>query len=177
LDFKPNITLDDGADLISLIHVERQDLLKNVYAGQEETTTGVIRLRAMERDGALKYPVVAVNDTPTKRMFDNVYGTGQSTLDGILRATSVMIAGKNFVVCGYGYCGSGVAERARGMGANVIVTEVNPIRALRAVMNGFRVMPLREAARIGDIFVTVTSNKNVIRGEHVQVMKDGGDPC
>jgi len=173
LDFKPNITLDDGADLISAIHSERQNLLKNVYAGQEETTTGVIRLKAMADDKALKYPIIAVNDTPTKRLFDNVYGTGQSTIDGILRATSMMITGKNFVVCGYGYCSSGIAERARGMGANVIVTEVAPIKALRAVMNGFRVMPMGEAAKIGDIFVTATGNKSVIRKEHMQAMKDG----
>ncbi len=173
LDFKPNITLDDGADLISTIHSKRQDLLKNVYAGQEETTTGVIRLRAMAADGALKYPIIAVNDTPTKRMFDNVYGTGQSTIDGILRATNTMITGKNFVVCGYGYCSSGIAERARGMGANVIITEVDPIKALRAVMNGFRVMSMKEAAKVGDIFVSATGDKNVIRKEHMKLMKDG----
>lgn len=173
LDFKPNITLDDGADLISTIHSKRKDLLKSVYGGQEETTTGVIRLRAMEKDGALKYPIVAVNDTPTKRMFDNVYGTGQSTIDGILRSTSIMIAGKNFVICGYGFCGGGIAERARGMGANVIITETNPMKALKAVMNGYRVMPLREAAKIGNIFVTATGNKDVIRREHMELMKDG----
>lgn len=173
LDFKPNITLDDGADLISTIHSKRKDLLNNVYGGQEETTTGVIRLRAMEKDGALKYPIVAVNDTPTKRMFDNVYGTGQSTIDGILRSTSIMIAGKNFVICGYGFCGGGIAERARGMGANVIITETNPMKALKAVMDGYRVMPLREAAKIGNIFVTATGNKDVIRREHMELMKDG----
>lgn len=172
LNFKPNITLDDGADLISTIHAKRQDLLKNVYGGQEETTTGVIRLRAMAKDKALKYPIIAVNDTPTKRMFDNVYGTGQSTIDGLLRATNTMIAGKNFVVCGYGYCGFGIAKRARGMGANVIITEVNPIKALQAVMDGFLVMPMRQAAKVGDIFVTATGDKNVIRREHIQLMKD-----
>jgi len=173
LDFRPNITLDDGADLISTIHSKRQDLLEYVYAGQEETTTGVIRLKAMAEDKALRYPIIAVNDTPTKRMFDNVYGTGQSTIDGILRATSVMITGRNFVVCGYGYCGSGLAARAKGMGAHVIVTEVDPTKALKAVMDGFRVMPLMEAAKVGDIFVTVTGDKNVIRKEHMEVMKDG----
>ena len=173
LDFRPNITLDDGADLISTIHSKRQDLLENVYAGQEETTTGVIRLKAMAEDKALRYPIIAVNDTPTKRMFDNVYGTGQSTIDGILRATSVMITGRNFVVCGYGYCGSGLAARAKGMGAHVIVTEVDPIKALKAVMDGFMVIPLMEAAKVGDIFVTVTGDKNVIRKEHMEVMKDG----
>lgn len=173
LDFKPNITLDDGADLISTIHSKRQDLLENIYGGQEETTTGVIRLKAMATDGALKYPIIAVNDTPTKRMFDNVYGTGQSTIDGILRATSVMIAGRNFVVAGFGYCSSGIAERARGMGANVIVTEIDPIKALKAIMEGFRVVPMKEAAKIGDIFVVATGNKNVIRKEHLEIMRDG----
>lgn len=173
LDFKPNITLDDGADLISTLHLKRQNLLKNVYAGQEETTTGVIRLRAMANKGELKYPVIAVNDTPTKRMFDNVYGTGQSSIDGILRATNIMIASKNFVVCGYGFCGSGITRRARGMGANVIVTEVDSIKALQAAMDGFRVMPMREAAKIGDIFVTVTGDKNIIKKSHFQLMKNG----
>jgi len=173
LDAKPNITIDDGADLISTIHSKRPDLMKNILGGQEETATGVVRLRAMDNAGALKYPVVAVNDTPTKRMFDNVYGTGQSTIDGILRATSVMITGKTFVVCGYGHCGSGISERARGMGANVVVTEVDPTKALRAIMNGFRVMPIKDAAKIGDIFVTVTGDKNVITKESMQVMKDG----
>jgi len=173
LDFEPNITLDDGADLISTIHSQRQILLRNIYAGQEETTTGVIRLRAMAADGALKYPVIAVNDTPTKRMFDNVYGTGQSTIDGLLRATNVMIAGRDFVVCGYGYCGSGVARRARGMGARVLVVEVDPLRALKAAMDGFEVLPLKEAAKKGDIFITATGNKRVIRKEHIEVMKDG----
>lgn len=173
LDFQPSITIDDGADLISTVHSKRQELLKNIRGGQEETTTGVIRFRAMAADGALKYPIVAVNDTPTKRMFDNVYGSGQSTIDGILRATSIMLAGKNFVVCGYGYCSSGIAERARGMGANVIITEVDPTKALRAVMNGFRVMSLIDAAKVGDFFVTATGDKDVIRQEHFEVMKDG----
>ncbi len=173
LDIKPNITLDDGADLISTIHKKRTGLLQYVLGGQEETTTGVIRLRAMAADGALNYPVIAVNDTPTKNMFDNIYGTGQSTIDGILRATSVLLAGKNFVVCGYGHCSKGIARRARGMGANVIVTEVDPTKALQAKMDGFRVMTIEDAAKVGDIFVTATGDKNVIRGEHMQLMKDG----
>ena len=173
LDFKPDITLDDGGDLVSTIHSKRQELLEKVKWGQEETTTGVIRLRAMEKKGTLKYPVVAVNDTPVKRLFDNYYGTAQSTLDGIMRATNIMIAGKTFVVCGYGHCGSGLANKARGMGANVIVVEVDPIKALRAVMDGFRVMPMREAAKVGDVFVTVTGDKDVIRKEHFELMKDG----
>jgi len=147
--------------------------MQNVFGGQEETTTGVIRLRAMAKDGALKYPMFAINDTPTKGMFDNIYGTGQSTIDGILRATSMMIAGKTFVVCGYGRCGYGLANRARGMGANVIVIEVEPVKALQAVMDGFRVMPLKEAARIGDIFITVTGDRDIIRKEHMELMKDG----
>jgi len=169
---KPNIILDDGGDLTAYMH-KHEELIPNVFGGQEETTTGVIRLRAMERDGALRFPMIAVNDTPTKRMFDNVYGTGQSTIDGILRATNVMIAGKTFVVCGYGYCGKGLAIRARGMGANVVVTEVDPIKALQAAMDGFRVMSMMEAAKIGDIFVTVTGNTGVIRKEHMLKMKDG----
>jgi len=173
LDFKPNITLDDGADLISTVHSKRQELLKDIYAGQEETTTGVIRLKAMARDKALKYPVIAVNDTPTKNLFDNYYGTGQSTLDGIMRATNILYSGKNFVVCGYGQCGKGLATKARGLGSNVIVCEVNPVRALQAVMDGFRVITIHEASRIGDVFVTVTGDKNVIRGEHIKEMKDG----
>jgi adenosylhomocysteinase len=173
LDFKPNITLDDGGDLVNTIHTKRQDLIKNVFGGQEETTTGVIRLRAMAKDGALKYPMFAINDTPTKGMFDNIYGTGQSTIDGILRATSMMIAGKTFVVCGYGRCGFGLANRARGMGANVIVTEVEPVKALQVVMDGYRVMPLKEAAKIGDIIITVTGDRDVIRKEHMELMKDG----
>lgn len=173
LDFKPNISMDDGADVISLIHSKRQECLKDIYAGQEETTTGVIRLRSMAKDKKLKYPVVAVNDTPTKNMFDNVYGTGQSTLDGIIRATNIMITGKVFVVAGYGHCGKGIAERARGMGANVIVTEVDPIKGLRAIMDGFRVMPMNEAAKIGSIFVTATGDKNVIVKDHMKLMPDG----
>ncbi|HUV34000.1 MAG TPA: adenosylhomocysteinase, partial [Candidatus Desulfaltia sp.] len=173
LDFKPQVTMDDGCDLVSRLHEKTPELLGKVKGGSEETTTGVIRLRAMEKDGALKYPMVAVNDTPTKRLFDNRYGTGQSTIDGILRASSVMIAGKTFVVCGYGWCSRGIAMRASGMGANVIVTEVNPTRALEAVMDGYRVMPLLEAAPFGDIFVTSTGNVNVIDGRHMEKMRDG----
>ncbi|MGD0071298.1 MAG: adenosylhomocysteinase [Candidatus Bathyarchaeia archaeon] len=173
LDYKPSITLDDGADLVGTLHSKRQAELKNVKGGTEETTTGVIRLRAMERDGSLKYPIVAVNDAYTKYLFDNRYGTGQSTIDGILRATNTLIAGKTFVVCGYGWCSRGIAMRAQGLGANVIITEVQPIRALEAVMNGLRAMPIAEAAPIGDIFVTATGDINVIRQEHMQKMKDG----
>jgi len=173
LDFKPNVTLDDGGDLVNTIHTKRKDLIKNVFGGQEETTTGVIRLRAMAKDGVLKYPMFAINDTPTKGMFDNIYGTGQSTIDGVLRATSMMIAGKTFVVCGYGRCGYGLSNRARGMGANVIVTEVHPVKALQALMDGFRVMPLKEAAKIGDIFITVTGDRDIITKEHMELMKDG----
>ena len=169
----PVVTLDDGADLVSTIHESRGGALETVKGGTEETTTGVIRLRAMEKDGALKYPIIAVNDAYTKYLFDNRYGTGQSSIDGILRATNVLLAGKRFVVCGYGWCGRGLALRARGMGANVIVTEVSPLRALEAVMDGFQVLPLREAAEIGDIFVTVTGNVRVIRREHMLRMKDG----
>ncbi len=173
LDYKPSITLDDGADLVGTLHSKRQAQLKDVKGGTEETTTGVIRLRAMERDGSLKYPIVAVNDAYTKYLFDNRYGTGQSTIDGILRSTNILIAGKNFVVCGYGWCSRGIAMRAQGLGANVIVTEVQPTRALEAVMNGLRVMPIAEAAAIGDIFVTATGDISVIRKEHMQKMKDG----
>lgn len=173
LDYKPSITLDDGADLVGTLHSKRQAELKNVKGGTEETTTGVIRLRAMEKDGSLKYPIVAVNDAYTKYLFDNRYGTGQSTMDGILRATNTLIAGKNFVVGGYGWCSRGIAMRAQGLGANVIVTEVQPTRALEAVMNGLRVMPMSEAAAIGDIFVTATGDISVIRKEHMQKMKDG----
>lgn len=173
LDARPNITLDDGADLITTIHTKRTELLKYIKAGQEETTTGVIRLRTMARAGKLKYPVIAVNDAATKHLFDNVYGTGQSTIDGILRVTNTMIAGKTVVVAGYGYCGKGVALRARGMGANIIVTEIDPLPALQAVMDGLRVMPMSVASRLGDIFITVTGNKNVIRKEHFGKMKDG----
>ena len=173
LDHQPNITTDDGADLINTIHSKRPDLIKTVKGGTEETTTGVIRLRAMETDGALKYPIIAVNDTNTKHMFDNRYGTGQSTIDGILRATAVMLAGKNFVVGGYGWCARGIADRARGMGANVIVTEVIPLRALEAALDGFRVLPMKKAAKVGDIFVTSTGNIHVIDKEHMEIMKNG----
>jgi adenosylhomocysteinase len=177
LDYKPSITLDDGADLVGTLHSKRQAQLKDLKGGTEETTTGVIRLRAMEKDGSLKYPIVAVNDAYTKYLFDNRYGTGQSTMDGILRATSVLIAGKNFVVGGYGWCSRGIAMRAQGMGANVIVTEVQPTRALEAAMNGLRVMPMSEAAALGDIFVTATGDIHVIRKEHMQKMKDGAIMC
>jgi adenosylhomocysteinase len=173
LDYKPQVTLDDGADLVGTLHKERTELLKNVTGGTEETTTGVIRLRAMEQDNALKYPIIAVNDAYTKYLFDNRYGTGQSTIDGILRATSILLAGKNFVVAGYGWCGRGLAMRAKGMGAKVVVTEVDPTKALEAVMDGFQVMSMNKAAEIGDVFVTLTGNKNVIRKEHMQKMKDG----
>jgi len=173
LDIKPNITIDDGGDLVFTFHTKRTELINNIFGSQEETTTGIIRLRALERDGKLKVPVVAINDTPTKRLFDNVLGTSQSTMDGIIRATNILLAGKNFVVCGYGYCGSGLTKRARGMGANVIVAEVEPIKALQAAMEGYNVMPLKEVAKIGDIFVTVTGNTSVIRKEHMELMKDG----
>ncbi len=173
LDAKPNITMDDGADLVSTIHAERKQMLDDIIGGTEETTTGVIRLRAMAADGVLGYPIVAVNDAGTKHLFDNRYGTGQSTIDGIIRATNRLLAGSNFVVCGYGWCGRGVAMRASGLGANVIVTEVDPLRALEAVMDGYRVMPIAQAARIGDFFCTVTGDINVIRKEHFQLMKDG----
>ncbi len=173
LDIKPTISIDDGADLISTLHSERQALIPNLKAGMEETTTGVIRLRAMAADGALQYPLIAVNDAATKHLFDNYYGTGQSTVDGILRATNVLLAGKNFVVCGYGDCGRGVARRADGMGAKVIICEVDPLRALQAAMDGYQVMPIAQAAEIGDIFITVTGDRSVIRAEHFAVMKDG----
>lgn len=173
LDFDPLITLDDGADLVGTLHRKRKRTLPKIKGGTEETTTGVLRLRAMEKKGALKYPIIAVNDAYTKYLFDNRYGTGQSTLDGILRATNVLLAGKNFIVCGYGWCGKGIAMRAQGMGASVIVTEVNPTRALEAAMNGFRIMPIAEAASVGDIFVTATGDTSVIRKEHMQKMKDG----
>ena len=174
---RPQITMDDGADTISVLHAERKDLLPTVIAGTEETTTGVIRLRSMERDGVLAYPIIAVNDADTKHLFDNRYGTGQSTIDGILRATNLLLAGKRVVVCGYGWCGRGVAMRARGMGANVIVTEADPLKALEAVMDGYSVMPLTDAARIGELFVTLTGNLHVIREEHFQLMKDGAVVC
>ena len=173
LDHKPHITMDDGADLVSTIHKQRRDLLPNIIGGTEETTTGVIRLRAMAADGMLEFPVMAVNDAMTKHFFDNRYGTGQSTIDGIIRATNILLAGKTFVVAGYGWCGRGLAMRARGMGANVVVTEIDPLVALEAVMDGFRVMPMAEAAAIGDIFITVTGDLNVIDRHHFEVMKDG----
>ena len=174
---KPVLTMDDGADLVSTIHTKHPELLATMLGGTEETTTGVIRLRAMHKDGALKMPVVAVNDAKTKNMFDNRYGTGQSTLDGIIRATDTLVAGKNFVVAGYGWCGKGLAMRARGAGANVIVTEIDAVKALEAAMDGFRVMTMKEAAPIGDIFCTVTGNKGVIREEHFRAMKDGAIVC
>lgn len=177
LDIKPTITIDDGADLINTLHTTRQDLISGIICGMEETTTGVIRLRAMAAEKALRYPVIAVNDANTKHLFDNYYGTGQSSLDGILRATNILLAGKNFVVCGYGQCGKGVAARARGMGARVIVVEVDPLAGLQAVMDGFQVMPISEAAKVGDIFITVTGNTSVIRGEHYPLMKDGAILC
>jgi len=173
LDLRPQITMDDGADLVSVLHTQRADQLTDVLGGTEETTTGVIRLRAMARDGALAYPIVSVNDADTKHLFDNRFGTGQSTMDAVMRSTNRLIAGRTIVVCGYGMCGRGVASRARGLGAHVIVTEVAPTAALEAVMEGYRVMPLREAARIGDLFLTVTGDKGVIRREHVELMKDG----
>ncbi len=173
LDFAPHITMDDGADLLSTLHKERLDLLPNVIGGTEETTTGVIRLRAMANDGALKYPVIAVNDALTKHFFDNRYGTGQSTIDGIVRATNLLFAGKVFVVGGYGWCSRGIANRGRGLGARTIVTEVDPLKALEAVMDGFEVMPMAQAAKLGDIFVTATGDKNVIDGRHFPLMKDG----
>ncbi|KKW24641.1 MAG: Adenosylhomocysteinase [Candidatus Kaiserbacteria bacterium GW2011_GWC2_52_8b] len=174
---KPNLTMDDGADLVSTIHKSHPELLKNLIGGTEETTTGVIRLRAMHKDGALKMPIVAVNDAKTKNLFDNRYGTGQSTLDGIIRATDMLIAGKTVVVAGYGWCGKGLAMRARGMGASVIVTEIDAIKALEAAMEGFRVMPMSEAAKEGDLFVTVTGDIGVLRREHFKVMKDGAVVC
>jgi adenosylhomocysteinase len=173
LDHKPHMTMDDGADLVATIHKDRRELLPGIIGGTEETTTGVIRLRAMAADGMLQFPVIAVNDAMTKHFFDNRYGTGQSTLDGIIRATNVLLAGKNFVVAGYGWCGRGLASRARGMGSLVIVTEVDPLKALEAVMDGFQVMPMMQAAKIGDIFCTVTGDINVIDTRHFEVMKDG----
>ena len=173
LDHKPNMTMDDGADLVSTLHKERRDLLTHIVGGTEETTTGVIRLRAMAADKALNFPIIAVNDASTKHFFDNRYGTGQSTLDGIIRATNVLLAGKTFVVAGYGWCGRGLAQRARGMGSNVIVTEIEPLAALEAVMDGYRVMPMSEAARLGDIFCTVTGDLNVLDQQHFECMKDG----
>lgn len=173
LSIKPHITIDDGADLISILHAKHKNLVDKVWAGMEETTTGVIRLKAMAKAGGLRYPLFSVNDAHTKYLFDNRYGTGQSTIDGIIRATNILMAGRNLVVVGYGWCGRGVAMRARGLGANVIVAEVDPIRALEAIMDGYRVMPMREAARIGDIFVTLTGDINVIDVQHFKLMKSG----
>ncbi|OGP97709.1 MAG: adenosylhomocysteinase [Deltaproteobacteria bacterium RBG_19FT_COMBO_52_11] len=173
LDLKPMITMDDGADLVSTLHTERKDLLPGMIGGTEETTTGVIRLRSMAEKGVLRYPIIAVNDAQTKHFFDNRYGTGQSTIDGIIRATNRLLAGSVFIVCGYGWCGRGVAKRAQGMGANVIITEMDPLKALEAVMDGYRVMPMSEAAPLGDIFCTLTGDIQVIREEHFQQMKDG----
>src|SRR5580700_1285573 len=173
----PHITMDDGADLVSLLHSKRQDLAANIVGGTEETTTGVIRLRAMAKDGVLKYPIVAVNDALTKHFFDNRYGTGQSTIDGIIRATNILLAGMTVVVAGYGWCGRGVASRARGMGANVIVTEIDPTKAIEAVMDGYRVMSMVEAAAIGDLFITLTGNKSVIARDHFEKLKNGAIVC
>ena len=173
VDFKPHVTIDDGCDLVTEIHTKRKELIKDIIVGCEETTTGVIRLKAMEKEKVLKYPMVAVNDNKTKHLFDNYYGTGQSTIDGILRASNTLFAGKTFVVAGYGSCGKGGALRAQGMGSNVIVTEVDNFRALQARTDGYRVMPMKEAAKIGDIFVTVTGNKHLITTEHMKLMKDG----
>jgi len=173
LDFKPQITMDDGADLINLLHTKRKNLIKNIIGSSEETTTGVIRLKAMEKDGVLRLPVIAVNDSDTKHLFDNRYGTGQSTIDGIIRATNILLAGKSFVVAGYGWCSRGIAMRAKGMGANVIVTEVDPVRALEAAMDGYRVLRMKDASKIGDIFVSATGDKHVISLEIMKLMKDG----
>ncbi|MBM3236261.1 adenosylhomocysteinase [Candidatus Poribacteria bacterium] len=177
LDLKPMITMDDGADLVSTLHSNRTELLGNVIAGTEETTTGVIRLKSMAADGALKYPIIAVNNAKSKHFFDNYYGTGQSTLDGIIRATNRLIAGSTLVVAGYGWCGKGAAMRARGLGAHVIVTEVDPLKALQAVMDGYQVMPMQKAAEVGDIFITVTGDISVLRKEHFEAMKDGAIIC
>src|SRR5436190_15153451 len=173
LDHKPHITSDDGADLVTVLHTKREDALDGVIGGTEETTTGVIRLRAMAKEGMLRFPIVAVNDADTKHLFDNRYGTGQSTIDGIIRATNFLLAGSKFVVAGYGWCGRGLASRARGQGADVIVTEIDPTPALEAVMDGFRVMSMEEAAKLGDVFCTVTGNKNVLARQHFELMKDG----
>lgn len=177
LDHRPNIIIDDGSDVVATLIQERQHQIPDLIGTTEETTTGIVRLRAMLRDGVLTFPAMNVNDADTKHFFDNRYGTGQSTLDGIIRATNVLLAGKNIVVAGYGWCGKGTALRARGLGANVIVTEIDPVRAIEAVMDGFRVMPMDEAASVGDLFITVTGNKHVIRGEHFDVMKDGAMVC
>src|SRR5213079_2918874 len=173
LDHKPHLTMDDGADLVTTALTKRQDVVEGIIAGTEETTTGVIRLRAMAKDGALRYPIIAVNDADTKHMFDNRYGTGQSTIDGVVRCTNVLLAGSKFVIAGYGWCGRGLASRAKGMGADVIITEIDPTKALEAVMDGFRVMSMAEAAKIGDVFCTVTGNKSVLAKEHFELMKDG----
>ncbi|HUI07402.1 MAG TPA: adenosylhomocysteinase [Verrucomicrobiae bacterium] len=177
LDAKPTLTMDDGADTVGVLHTKRTDLIKNVIGGTEETTTGVIRLQAMAADGALRYPIVAVNEANTKHMFDNRYGTGQSTIDGVIRATNVLIAGSKVVVCGYGWCGRGVATRARGLGAHVIVTEIDPLKALEAVMDGFEVLPLKKAAATGDIFITVTGDKHVLDEGHFKAMKNRAIVC
>ncbi len=173
LDSNPQLTVDDGADLVTILHTKRSDLIKDVIGGTEETTTGIIRLRSLEKAGELRYPMIAVNDAQTKYLFDNRYGTGQSTIDGITRATNILWAGKKVVICGYGWCGHGVALRAKGLGSQVIIAEVEPVRALEAVMDGYQVMPLMEAARVGDIFITTTGDKNVIDKAHFQLMKDG----
>ena len=177
LDHKPQMTMDDGADLVTMLLTKRTDLVPDVIAGTEETTTGVIRLRAMAKDGTLKYPIIAVNDAMTKHFFDNRYGTGQSTLDGVIRATNILLAGLKVVVAGYGWCGRGVAMRAKGLGADVIVTEIDPVKGIEAVMDGFRVMPMAQAVKEGDVFITVTGNKSVIRGEHFEAMKNGAVVC
>jgi len=177
LDIKPQMTMDDGADVVSVLHTKRKDLLAHVIGGTEETTTGVIRLRSMANTGVLQYPIIAVNDAQTKHFFDNRYGTGQSTMDGIIRATNRLIAGSIFVIAGYGWCGRGLAMRAKGMGANVVVTEIDPLKSIEAVMDGYQVMPMADAARIGDIFVTVTGDIKVVRAEHFRVMKDGAIVC
>ncbi len=177
LEIRPHITMDDGADTISVLHDERTDLLPGTIAGTEETTTGVLRLRQMEKKGVLRYPIIAVNDADTKHLFDNRYGTGQSTLDGVIRATNILLAGKHVVVSGYGWCGRGIATRARGMGAHVTVTEVEPVRALEAMMDGFRIMTIRDATRLGELFITATGNTQVIRREHFQGMRDGAILC
>jgi len=177
LDMKPQMTMDDGADLVSVLHTQRKNLLGHVIGGTEETTTGVIRLRSMANTGVLQYPIIAVNDAQTKHFFDNRYGTGQSTMDGVIRATNRLIAGSIFVIAGYGWCGRGLAMRAKGMGANVVVTEIDPLKSIEAVMDGYQVMPMADAAKIGDIFVTVTGDIKVIRAEHFRSMKDGAIVC
>ncbi len=177
LEHKPQFTMDDGADLVTMLLTKRTDLVPNVIAGTEETTTGVIRLRAMAKDGTLKYPIIAVNDAMTKHFFDNRYGTGQSTIDGVIRATNVLLAGLKVVIAGYGWCGRGVAMRAKGLGADVIITEIDPVKGIEAAMDGFRVMPMAEAVKEGDVYITVTGNKSVIRAEHFEKMKGGAIVC